>query len=837
MNVRASHPPQHAAHTSSGAHAAPGRRRHGRANDGNPRPLLRAKLRRDLRASRWQVVAVAVTVALGVMLFAASYDAFRNLTASYQQTYDDLSFADLTLTGGDRAAFVSAADSTPGVAVVHQRVQADVATQVPRDDGAAHTMVGRLVGMPADEQPPVNSVDVVTGEYLDPGDPTGVLVEKHMSDHFGLRAGDTLTIALADGPREVRVRGTVASPEYIWTAADRQSLFSLPDEFGVMFVAESLAQQAPAGSGLEQTLVLYSQDADPVALDASLTTAARSAGAADIVRQEDQASNAALSEDLAAFGELSFMFPALFLSGAGFATFIILNRLVASQRGQIGVLMASGMTRRQVLRHYLGYGVVLGLSGAVFGLLLGVPVGALITSTYTRLLSIPDTVVNLYWITPLVGLLFGLAMGVLSAWAPARAAVGISPAQAMRGDAGSQDGGRASLPERILPALSNVPVRYRIGLRGIGRHRARSSATVGGVALAIILVLVSWGMIDTVDRLMVKQFEVVSRQDAQVYPAAQLDESALAMIRQTDGVAAAEPVVTLDVTLVTTDDQYATRLQGFVDDTTMHGFVALDSSDLALPSQGVLVGQSTQQVLGLDSGDSVTLKVPSLGVEVTTVVVDFVDEPLGTYAYGEQLWLTAALTAAGADAAALGSPAVTSAFVRYSDDADAAATLRALQQQPDVAAAVSATALRDLFDDYFAFFYVFIGVMLVLGGILAFALIFNMITATLAERAPELATMRASGVSASQVNGMMTVENLLLTLIGIPLGLALGYVVAMGFMSSFSSDLFSFDLDMNPWTLLWTSLAVLLVALLSQMPGLRAVRRLDIATVVRQRSL
>ena len=790
-----------------------------------------------MRATRWQVVAVVITVALGVMLFAASYDAFRNLTASYQQTYDDLRFADLTVTGGDQAAFAADAAGTPGVAAVHERVQADVPTQVPQSDGAAHTMVGRLVGMPADEPPPVNAVDVLTGEYLDPADTAGVLVEKHMSDHFGLTPGDTLTVALADGPTEVTVRGTVASPEYIWTAEDRQSLFSLPDEFGVMFVPESLAQQAPTASGLQQTLVSYGPGADPAALDATLTTAARDAGASDIVRQEDQASNAALSEDLAAFGELSFMFPALFLSGAGFATFIILNRLVASQRGQIGVLAASGMTRRQVLRHYLGYGVVLGLSGAVVGLLLGIPVGALITSTYTRLLSIPDTVVNLYWATPVVGLLFGLGMGVLSAWAPARAAVRIPPAQAMRGDVGSQDGGRPSLPERIVPALSAVPVRYRIGLRGIGRHRTRSSATVGGVALAIILVLVSWGMIDTVDRLMVKQFDVVSREDAQVYAAGQLDAATLDTIRETDGVVAAEPVVTFDVTLVTADDQYATRLQGFVDDTTMHGFVALDGSQLPLPSQGVLVGQSTQEVLGLDAGDPLTLRVPSLGVEVDTAVVDFVDEPLGTYAYAQQVWLTDALTAAGADPAALDSPAATSAFVRYSDGADADATLRALQQQPAVAAAVSATALRDLFEEYFTFFYVFIGVMLVLGGVLAFALIFNMITATLAERAPELATMRASGVSASQVNRMMTVETLLLTMIGIPLGLVLGYLVAVGFMSSFSSDLFSFDLDMNPWTLLWTSLAVLVVALLSQLPGLRAVRRLDIATVVRQRSL
>jgi putative ABC transport system permease protein len=217
--------------------------------------------------------------------------------------------------------------------------------------------------------------------------------------------------------------------------------------------------------------------------------------------------------------------------------------------------------------------------------------------------------------------------------------------------------------------------------------------------------------------------------------------------------------------------------------------------------------------------------------------VGFVDEPLGTRAYADQAWLRAALDDAGVPPDQLDGPAVTSILVQYDTGADPTATLRALESQPGVAAAVSSTALRDLFERYFTLFYAFVGVMLVLGGILAFALIFNMITASLAERAPELATMRASGVSVTQINRMMTVENLLLTVLGIPIGLGLGYLVAVGFMSSFSSDLFSFDLDMNPLTLLWTSLAVLLVALVSQVPGLRAVRRLDIAEVVRQRTV
>ena len=54
-----------------------------------------------MRRQRWQFLAVLVTIVLGVMLFAASYDAYRNLEASYTDTYDRLAFADMTVTGAD----------------------------------------------------------------------------------------------------------------------------------------------------------------------------------------------------------------------------------------------------------------------------------------------------------------------------------------------------------------------------------------------------------------------------------------------------------------------------------------------------------------------------------------------------------------------------------------------------------------------------------------------------------------------------------------------------------------------------------------------------------------
>jgi putative ABC transport system permease protein len=76
----------------------------------------------------------------------------------------------------------------------------------------------------------------------------------------------------------------------------------------------------------------------------------------------------------------------------------------------------------------------------------------------------------------------------------------------------------------------------------------------------------------------------------------------------------------------------------------------------------------------------------------------------------------------------------------------------------------------------------------------------------------------------------------IVTLIGIVPGLIIGYLVADLFMASFSSDQFSFALEMRTSTLIFSAIAILVVALLSQIPGLRAVRRIDVAEVVRERA-
>ncbi len=725
--------------------------------------VLDVKLVRDLAARRGQLAAVAVTIFLGVALFAASYDAYQNLTASYDRFFVETHFADMQLSGAGAPGLRDQVSALDGVAETEARQVADLPLRI-----GSSTLLGRAVGMPSSGSPAVDDVIILEGKPLDPTDAKGVLVDHHLADAFGLGVGDTLAMNIAGAWDSVTVRGIVASPEYLWPARSRQEILVPPDQFGVVFVPGSTLDALPAGQAMPELLVRYAPTAARTTLDDRIGSLAAGAGAATQTRDQ-QPSNAALREDMNGFGELSIMFPLLFLGAAGLATYVLLNRLVLQQRAQIGLLVASGYRRRTILRHVLGFGLVTGAVGGIPGAVAGIALGGVVTDLYTGVIGLPDAVrvVELRPLTLVLALAFALGAGALSALAPALRASRIGPAEAMRGAVPMGRGG-SSVFERLLPPLRGLPARWKMVLRGIGRNRVRSISTMVGVALAAILVLVSWGMMDTMQVIVDRQFGQIDRQDAEIVLAAPASDSSLAAIAGVDGVAAAEPVAHLPVVVASAEHSYVTSLNGYEPDTTMHGFRAPSGETVNLPSDGLLIGSALKDQLKVNAGDSVTVTLTSTGASVTDRIVGFVSEPLGTLAYGSLPHLDALF---GADVV---TAATTSVQVRYDARAASDAVRTRLEAVPGVLAVSDSQAIAKIFNKFMGLFYAFVGVMLVFGAVMAFAILFVTIGSNVAERGTELATMRAMGMPIGVLGRIVSGENLLLTLAGIIPGLILG---------------------------------------------------------------
>lgn len=781
---------------------------------------LGLKRRRDIGRQKGQYIAVLVAVVLGVTLFAGSYNAYLNLGRSLDGSYDRLGTADMTLSGGG-SGLVDAVAGVEGVEETSERLQIDV-PMVAGDD----SFLGRLVTMPPDEQPTINAVDVDKGAYLSSDEPDGVLLETHAAADFELEVGDTMQVA----GRDVTVRGVVTSTEYLWPARDSQSLFTPPKSFGVVFVAESFLPE-PAEIP-PQVLVRYEDGVDIEETDAAVIAAADAAGFDTTPeRLADQASNQTIELEISALRTMAIALPLLFLAAAGMAIYVVVTRLVYQQRGVIGTLRASGFSRAQMSRHYRLYGVTVGVVGAAIGVLLGEVMARVMTGIYTRVFGIPDLVARFHFPTVVAALAFGVVAGMIASAPPARAVGRLEPAEAMRAD-NPASGGRSSIFESLIPPLRQAPVRWRMTLRGLGRNKKRSTSMVLGVVLGMTLIMASWGMLDSMLLAMDRQFNEIATEDVTVVLDQPVTDDAVGVIADIDGVGAAEPVVGLraEVTGGSEGETYLTQLEGYQQGTVVRGF------DEPLPSDGIVLGHALEGLLGVEEGDDVELFLPQGSLKLTVPIRGFVEEPLGTLVYMRDDVLRDAIEDAGASSELLMSPSVTTVKAVFADGVDADAVQVRVEAVSGVVAVISSSEIRDLVDDFQAFFYLFVGMMLVFGGAMAFALIFNIISVNVTERSSEFASMRANGLTHRRVAALIMGETTLLTAIGAIPGLVVGYIAAAAFLGTFSGPEFPVALEMRNATYVGSVLVMFVVAGLSLIPAVRAVKRIDVAEIVRERS-
>ncbi|MEV6558242.1 FtsX-like permease family protein [Nocardia sp. NPDC051756] len=777
--------------------------------------VLSKKILRDLRRRTAQVAAIAATVLLGVLLFVASYDSFRNLETSYQRTYDRLHLADFAATGGDPATIAAAVGGADGVAQVATRTQADVPFSIGETK-----LLGRVVGLPRPGTSNVNEIQLTAGQLPDPAHPDQVVVEQHAADTFHLQTGDRLQIF--DGTRwhTVTISGVARSAEYLWPARNRQEALGDPHAFAVAFAPQPEALQLTGAPRPNQTLVEMSHTATQAERD-KVAVLLRSAGALDIATQAEQPSNAILHEDLNGFAELAIGFPALFLAAAAIAEYVLITRLVQSERPIIGTLLAMGARRRRVVGHYVNYGVGIAAVGAILGVLGGFVATSVITSAYTSALGIPDTVVDHRIPTALIGFALGLLTGLIAGLAPAVAAARLAPAEAMRGDAARP--AKTGLLTRWSARWHRLPVTARMALRSLTRGRRRTIATMVGTVLSLTLILASVGMLNSMRSVLDIQFHQIEREDATVYLSPGAEDLAT-RLRALPGVTAVEQATSTPVTVSAGDRSYSTTLNGLVADTTMHGFRTPDSETRALPADGILAGAPLADRLGIAVGDTVTV-TPAFGSPVQQRVAGFVDEPLGTFLYATDTTVNR-----------LSGLGLHGDLVRFATGADHDALRASITSLPGVVAYTDTHALEDQAGQFLGLFWVFILVMLILGATLAFTVIYVTMTVNLAERTTELATLRAAGVPVRRLTAALAIENLAATLLAVPLGLAAGIAAAWAFLRSFDSDMFSLHLSLGVVPPLLAVAAVLAAAALSQLPAVRLVERIDIARVVRERA-
>ena len=152
-----------------------------------------------------------------------------------------------------------------------------------------------------------------------------------------------------------------------------------------------------------------------------------------------------------------------------------------------------------------------------------------------------------------------------------------------------------------------------------------------------------------------------------------------------------------------------------------------------------------------------------------------------------------------------------------------------IYDMPGVASVQVKAGLVERLKALLELFNVFGTVLLVFGAALAFVVVFTTFTANVAERTREIATMRTIGEDNVRLTIMITLENLLIALAALPLGVWLGIRATDAIFSSFETESYTLSAYIYPQSVARICLLMIVVLLLSEIPPVRRIFRLDLA--------
>ena len=775
---------------------------------------LRRKVRRDVWRERWRFAAIAAIMAIGVAVFVATTDGYRNLDQSFDRSYTTQRLPDAIVSGPGAAGLRDAVVKMPGRPLVDIRHQADVGIRVNQ-----HALYGRGVGVPDFRQPNVSLLDMRTGALPHSGQ---LVIEQHIADHYHLHPGDTVELLGRQGWQPFTIAGSALSTEYLWPARSGQEILTTPEDFGVVFLPDDELQRA-LPDPVEQ-IAVYAQDRSAAdALTAAVGELARSAGM-HFVPREQLASYFTLRDDVVQFGTLARILPFLFLAAVVLGTYVLLSRIVSAQRAIVGTLVANGLSPGAIRRHYLGYGLACAAVGTIPGLLGGYLLEQWITTKYTEAIALPMHLTSMHPLTYLLAAVAAVAVALLAAVAPANAAARMQPAEAMR-VAPPMDRARRSIVERLVPPLERIPARWRMMLRAILRNRRRSTFTMVGVAASIILVMVFAGMRDTVPGMVHRQFGQIERQDGEVVVSGSAD-AVLDKLHADPDIVAAEAFSSHGVTVSNGAHQYQTLLVGLRSPTQMHAFPAQSGAD-QLPDHGVLLGVGLRDTLSVSLGDRIDLAMPQSGLKLSERVAGFVDEPFSPVVYISLNHLQAQ-----ADP-----PPLNGALIKLEPGIEGRVAGDRIAAIPGVVAYRSTTSLASTMRQAFSLYDTLVDIMLVFAAVMAAALLYNAMSANISERLGELSALHAQGMGAGMLSRLIATENFSLALVAVPFGVLGGALLADRLLSTYVSRGYHVRLEMQPTTPVVVACAILVAAALAQIPLVRRIYGIDLPRVVRERVL
>ena len=441
---------------------------------------LNRKLLRDLDRIKGQVAAIALVIAAGVGVMIMSLGNIETLRATMDAYYERFRFAEV-FADVKRAPrrLIRRIEAIDGVQTAEPRIAGFAILDVP---DFAEPVTGQLLSVPQAGQPVLNRLAIERGRLPDPSRPSEVAVNVRFAEAQGLTLGSEFSALINAQKQKLRIVGLVRSPEHIYALGPGMMM---PDNsrFGILWMGEAALEGAYDLQGAFNSVsITLLAGTDPKTIIPTLDRLLEPYGGLGAYERADQQSHWFLTNDIDQLAVTATLLPSIFLFVAAFLTNLVVARLIAQERGVIGLLKAFGYSNLEVGWHYMKMVLIIVSLGIVAGAGLGLWLGRYMSALYGAFYDFPFLIFRPSPGAFLIAAGFSAGAGVVGTLSAVRRAGRLAPAEAMRPPAPPVFT-RSFISRSRLGRFMDQPT--RMILRQVLRWPARSGLTVTGVAFAI----------------------------------------------------------------------------------------------------------------------------------------------------------------------------------------------------------------------------------------------------------------------------------------------------------------------------------------------------------------
>ena len=516
------------------------------------------------------------------------------------------------------------------------------------------------------------------------------------------------------------------------------------------------------------------------------------------------------ADRMKAIGEV---FPLIFFLVAALISLTTMTRMVEEERTLIGTLKALGYSKKSIAAKYLGYAVLATLTGGIFGVMIGEKILPYIIITAYKIMyrHLPDVEIpyNLYYgvLACVAALLCTVAATIFSCMKELKE----QAAELMRPPAPKQ--GKRVFLEYIPFLWKRLNFTWKSTVWNLMRYKKRFFMTIFGIGGCMGLMLVGFGLKDSISSIVPLQYEDIQLYDGNVILQSDVtmqekQEVYEALEKNSQVVATAEDLlqkITIEHDGVSKEvylnvPENVEKFSDFVvlqDRTTKEKYQLTD--------KGAVLTEKMAKELGVSAGDTVTIKEEN-EKERTVKISQICENYMSHYLY---------MTPAVYKAAYGKEPEYNSIYYRTEGrTTKEAESVGEAALKLDGALSVSyTTELRQQVDDMLQSLDIVIVVLIISAGMLAFVVLYNLNNINITERKRELATLKVLGFYDKEVTEYVYRENILLTLIGSVFGMLLGKILHRFIIVTVEIDSVMFGRNINTISFVYAFLLTVVFSL------------------------